>query len=134
MINRVITLVSFEGAELIKRRAHDFLEEAEKLFADGKFDLCVFSLEQYCQLIVKYQLFRLSGSFPHTHSLKLLLSELSKYKQSVRDLLSEKYIIYVGILEDAYIASRYLPREYTEVEAKELLKFVKEVFRPAVEP
>ncbi|MDP8023908.1 MAG: HEPN domain-containing protein [Nitrososphaeria archaeon] len=126
--------MSFEAAELLRKRAHEFLEEAERLLENGKFDLCVFNLEQYCQLITKYQLFRLIGSFPHTHSLKLLLNELSKHMQSVKDLLSEKNIIYIGALEDAYIASRYLPRDYEEAEARELLRFVKEVFRPAVEP
>jgi HEPN domain-containing protein len=127
-------LVSFEAAELLKKRAHDFLKEAERLMVEGKYDLCVFSLEQYYQLITKYQLFRLSGSFPHIHSLKLLLKDLSKYMESVKDLLSEKNIVYIGMLEDVYIASRYLPREYEEAEARELLRFVKEVFRPAVEP
>jgi len=36
-------------------------------------------------------------------------------------------------IEDAYIGARYLPRRYEEVEVRRLLKFVREVFKPAVE-
>ncbi len=122
-----------EAAELLRKRALDFLEEAEHLLQSGKFDIGVFSLEQYCQLMTKYELLKRTGEFPHTHSLKLLLSRLSQSKKDVQSLLTEKNIIYIGLLEDAYVASRYLPRIYDETEAEELLKFVKEVFRPVVE-
>ena len=40
---------------------------------------------------------------------------------------------YVARLEEAYIASRYLPYEYEEREVKDLYRFVVEVFRPLVE-
>ncbi len=36
-------------------------------------------------------------------------------------------------IEDAYIGSRYLPRKYEKGEVEEMLKFVKEVFKPAIE-
>ena len=67
----------------------------------------------------------LNGSFTHTRSLKLLLNEFFKYRQSVKDILPEKNMINIGMLEDAYTASRYLPREYEETEAREMLMFVK---------
>ncbi|MEM4038462.1 MAG: HEPN domain-containing protein [Nitrososphaerota archaeon] len=36
-------------------------------------------------------------------------------------------------MEDAYIGARYLPRTYEEIEVREMLRFVKEVFRRVVE-
>ncbi|MMZ70365.1 HEPN domain protein [compost metagenome] len=40
---------------------------------------------------------------------------------------------YIARLEEAYISSRYLPIEYERREAEDLLRFVKEVFKPIVE-
>ena len=45
----------------------------------------------------------------------------------------EKYLQYIARLEEAYIASRYLPHSYEESEVKSLYRFVLEVFKPAVE-
>ena len=39
----------------------------------------------------------------------------------------------IARLEEAYIASHYLPMIYEEMEARDLLRFVKEVFKPIVE-
>ena len=36
-------------------------------------------------------------------------------------------------LEEAYVASRYLPIAYKESETKDIFRFVKEVFKPIVE-
>lgn len=36
-------------------------------------------------------------------------------------------------LEDAYIGAKYLPRRYTEIEVRAMLKFVIEVFQRFVE-
>ena len=41
--------------------------------------------------------------------------------------LMDLYLIELGALEDAYIASRYLIRDYKKEEAKRLLKAVKEI-------
>jgi len=47
------TTLSFEEAEIIKRRAESFLRDAERLIMEREWDIAVFSLEQYCQLILK---------------------------------------------------------------------------------
>lgn len=43
------------------------------------------------------------------------------------------YLHYIARLEEAYIASRYLPIVYEEAEVKDLARFVEEVFRKYVE-
>jgi len=37
------------------------------------------------------------------------------------------YLFELGMLEDAYITSRYVPREFKKQEAERLMKLVKEV-------
>jgi HEPN domain-containing protein len=46
--------MSIDEAEVLKERAIAFLKNAEYLYSIGQYDLAMFSLEQYCQLILKY--------------------------------------------------------------------------------
>jgi HEPN domain-containing protein len=48
--------LSFEEAEVLKKRAEAFLRNAERLIKDKEWDLAIFNLEQFCQLILKYKL------------------------------------------------------------------------------
>lgn len=126
--------MSFEEAELLRERAENFLANAEELAAKGNYDLAAFNLEQYCQLILKYHLLVKVGTYSRTHSLLSLLRSLSTLTNSLKELLSDnKWIIMLTKIEDAYIGSRYLPRKYEKGEVEEMLKFVKEVFKPAIE-
>ncbi|MGC9174960.1 MAG: HEPN domain-containing protein [Thermoprotei archaeon] len=128
----MISMSSREAA-LLKRRAEAFLRNAQSLFESGDYDLAMFSLEQHCQLLVKYYLFYLDGTYPRTHSLTQLLRELAKHNEGVSQLLHGESYLYVTKLEDAYVASRYIPREYDREEVGPTLRFVKEVFDPVVQ-
>ncbi len=126
--------MSFEEAEILRERAEAFLRNAERLIDEGVYDLAAFNIEQYCQLLLKYKLLIKTGTYPRTHSIIRLLRELSKVSKDVEVLLkSREAIIYLTKIEDAYIGARYLPRRYEEIEVKEMLRFVKEVFRPVIE-
>ena len=125
--------MSFEEAEIIRRRAESFLRLAGRLVEEGEYDLAVFSLEQYCQLILKYKLLVKKGFYPRTHSLRRLIRELGKINEEILVLVDDvRNLHYVARLEEAYIASRYLPLIYEESEARDLLRFVEEVFKPIV--
>ena len=65
----LLPCVSFEEAELLRLRAETFLRNAERLYAEGEYDLAAFGVEQYCQLMLKYKLLLKTGAYPHTHSL-----------------------------------------------------------------
>ncbi len=126
--------MSFEEVEVLRRRAEAFLRNAERLVEEGEYDLVVFNLEQYCQLLLKYRLLILTGSYPRTHSLRRLIRELGVLEPKVLELVNNvPNLHYIARLEEAYIASRYLPITYEEKEVKDLLKFVLEVFKPLVE-
>ena len=124
---------SIEEAEILKERAYAFLRNAKRLFAEKEYDLAAFSIEQFCQLILKYKLLIKTGTYPRTHSLLRLLRELAKLAPE-KDLTKfiDSEIMFLTRVEDAYIVSRYLPRRYERREVEELLKFA-DRFREVVE-
>ena len=126
--------MSFEEAELLRRRAESFLRNALRLIEEGEADIAVFSLEQYCLLILKYKLLVYTGSYPRTHSIRLLIRELGRVDSRILVLVSDvRNLHYVARLEEAYISSRYLPYKYTIEEVKDISRFILEVFKPIVD-
>ena len=126
--------MSFEEAELLRSRAESFLRNAQRLIEEGEADIAIFSLEQYCQLILKYKLLVYTGSYPRTHSLRQLIRELGRVDPRILVLVNDvKNLHYVARLEEAYISSRYLPYKYTIEEVKDIGRFILEVFKPIVD-
>lgn len=125
--------MSFEEAEIIKRRAESFLRNADRLLKEGEYDLAIFNLEQYCQLILKYKLLIKKGSYSRVHSLRRLIQELGELNPRILELIKNVHNLhYIARLEEAYIAARYLPIIYEEHEVKDIMKFILEVFKPLV--
>ncbi|MEM0004873.1 MAG: HEPN domain-containing protein [Desulfurococcaceae archaeon] len=126
--------MSFEEAELLRSRAESFLRNAQRLIEEGEADIAIFSLEQYCQLILKYKLLVYTGSYPRTHSLRQLIRELGRVDPRILVLVNDvKNLHYVARLEEAYISSRYLPYKYTIEEVRDIGRFILEVFKPIVD-
>jgi HEPN domain-containing protein len=90
-----------------------------------------FSVEQHCQLMLKYKLLLKTGAYPRTHSLIRLVRELAKVAEGAKRLLGD--IVMLTKIEDAYIGSRCLPRRYEKEEVEAMLKYVKEKFRPVID-
>ncbi len=44
--------MSFEEVEVLRRRTHLFLRNAERFIDEGEYDLAVFNPEEYCQPIL----------------------------------------------------------------------------------
>lgn len=125
--------MSLEEANIIRRRAEAFLRNAERLISEGEWDLAVFNLEQYCQLMLKYKLLVTRGSYPRSHSLRTLIRILSQDAPELTSLIDDVgKLHYVARLEEAYVVARYLPYVFEEKEAKDLYRFVLEVFKPIV--
>ena len=123
-----------EEAEIIRRRAEAFLRNASRLLEEKEWDLVVFNLEQYMQLILRYKLLMKRGAYPKTHSLRRLIRELGEMYPEILRLVNETdKLHFIARMEEAYIVSRYLPYEYEERETRDLYKFVVEVFKPIVE-
>jgi HEPN domain-containing protein len=120
-----------EEEKRLLKRSRDFLETAEYQMSRGFYDLATFSLEQGLQLFLKAKVLAEGVDYPRTHSVRALLEILSDLvpenkKSTIKGIL-ENYLLELGMLEDAYITSRYVMREFTKQEAEKLTKAVKEV-------
>jgi len=83
---------SLEEVEIIRRRAEAFLRNAERLIVEREWDLAVFNLEQYCQLILKYKLLIARGSYPRTYSLRTLIRILGQKTPEMLELVEDENI------------------------------------------
>jgi HEPN domain-containing protein len=120
-----------EEEKRLLKRSRDFLETAEYQTSKGFYDLATFSLEQTLELFLKAKVLAEGVDYPRTHSVRALLEILSELvaenRKSVIKQVLEKYLLELGMLEDSYITSRYVMREFTKQEAEKLTKSVKEI-------
>lgn len=115
--------------EILKERSEDYLEEAERLVEEEKWDLSLVAIHQHCELLLKYISLKLNGTYPRTHSLRDLLKLLVKHEASLKSLIEEENnILRLARIEEAYISARYFPVRSGKEDVIPLLKFVKEVF------
>jgi len=125
--------VRIDEIQQLIRRSRMFFETARFQIDRGFYDLAAFSLEQALQLFLKAKLLEMGVDYPRTHSIRRLLEMLSgilsgEARERVESLL-RNYLMELGVLEDAYITSRYVVREYTRDEVERLAKVVEEVIR-----
>lgn len=95
---------------------------------EGSYDIAAFMAEQAVQLFLKSVIFELTGEVPRTHACRQLMSALRDLLgcSSLDDFIRENRSLFIR-LEEAYIGSRYLPREYEKEEAEELVHFAEKV-------
>jgi len=122
-----------EEEKNLLRRSKEFLDTAEYQTNQGFYDLAVFSLEQALQLFLKSKILAQGINYPRTHSVRELLEILSKIapenrKLTIKNIL-QKYLLELGMLEDAYITSRYIMRKFTKQETEKLTRTVKEIIK-----
>jgi len=123
-------LARFEEHRYLVERSRRFFETALMQIERGFYDLAAFSLEQSLQLYLKACLLKLGVDYPRTHSVRRLLELVAEVsgRGEVRGLL-QGFAVELGALEDAYISSRYVGREYTREEVERLRRVVEEVER-----
>lgn len=122
-----------DEAEYLFERSKQFLETAKFQIKKGFFSLAVFSLEQALQLSLKSKMLASGVDYPRTHSVRTLLEMLlelapEEERATVKQIL-DSYLLELGMLEDAYITSRYVRREFRKEEADVLMRVVKEVMK-----
>ena len=124
-----------EEEKNLLKRSTGFLETVEYQIGRGFYDLATFSLEQALQLFLKAKVLAEGADYQRIHSVRTLLELLSdlvpKNKKSTIAGILENYLLELGMLEDAYITSMYVMREFTKQEAEKLAKAVKEILKNA---
>lgn len=99
--------------ELLKRRALSFLRDARVDLDSGDYDLVLFHVEQFAQLYAKYLIYRKLGDFPKVHTLVKLLRDLARvYEDCELGKFISENLEALYLLEESYISSHYVPREY----------------------
>ena len=104
------------------------LSSAQGSLAKGDYDIAAFMAEQSLQLYLKSMLLEFAGEIPRIHALRQLLNSLKTvvYRAEQMDQFVAKNRSLLIRLEDTYINSRYVPREYDKEETKELVDFAQE--------
>ncbi|RLG40767.1 MAG: DNA-binding protein [Thermoproteota archaeon] len=110
---------------LLRRRSKAFLERAIDSLNSGDYDIASFLSEQAVQLYLKSLLLEKLGDYPRTHSISTLLSIIKEIPSCDRLMELLERSREIRLMEDAYIASRYLAREYTREEAEVLVNLQK---------
>ncbi len=116
--------------DILMKRAYGFYKTGLYQLDHGLFDLAAFSFEQYLQLFLKAILLKNGIDFPRIHGVRALLRlfiDLRKNETTRLESLMDKYELELSLLEDAYITSRYIPKEFSESEVRKLLKAVEEI-------
>jgi len=109
--------------DFLRRRAEAFLEDAKLDYERGFYDLTLFHVEQFLQLYLKYLLYRRIGDFPKTHLLTRLFKDVIEvYGDEALRRFYEENLEAIYLLEEAYITSRYIPREYDKEIAERVLQ------------
>ncbi|MBS7655802.1 HEPN domain-containing protein [Candidatus Bathyarchaeota archaeon] len=121
---------SINEVKILRRRAKAFYNRALDSLNAKDYDLASFLSEQAVQLYLKSILLKELGDYPRTHSISHIISilkKLSNYKDLINFL--EENRLAVRLMEDSYISSRYLIREFSREEAKILINIAKEVLK-----
>ena len=114
-------------AEILRKRALEFLEEAQIALERSSYDLACFLAEQALQLYLKYVLLMIVGDYPRTHSIRRLLGEIARIlgSKELEDFIKANRARLIA-LEDTYIMARYFTSEYGKEDAEDMVKLVKE--------
>ena len=120
-----------EEYEHLLRRSREFYETASLQLEKGFYGLAAFSLEQSLQLFLEAKVLERGVDYPRIHSIRRLLEILSEVvEREISNVLRElvdKYSLELASIEDAYITSRYIPREFRREEVLRLKGVIDEV-------
>ncbi len=123
-------MTKFEEVEYLLRRSKRFYETATMQMDRGFHDLAVFSLEQSLQLFLKASLLKTGIDFPRIRSVRRLLEMLHEVtdEDGIKEVL-RRFNVELGALEDAYIMSRYVARDYNRKEVERFKEVVEEIMK-----
>lgn len=114
--------------DYLLQRHKRFYETALFEMEKGYYDLAAFNLEQSLQLFLKAELLKLGVEYPRSHKVRELLNliyDITKCKE-IKSLF-ETLALELGMLEDVYITSRYLVRDFSVEEVNRLKETVDKV-------
>ncbi|MEM1584118.1 MAG: HEPN domain-containing protein [Nitrososphaerota archaeon] len=121
--------MSYSEVSLLRDRALRMLRSGKRSLLEGDYDVAAFMADQSVQLYLKSVIFELTGEVPRVHAVRQLmniLKDLMGNPNIFDEFVRENRSLLIR-LEEAYISSRYMPRNYDREEAEELLNFAEKV-------
>ncbi|MGQ9468972.1 MAG: HEPN domain-containing protein [Nitrososphaerales archaeon] len=117
--------MSYREVGLLRNRSLRMLSSAKRSLLDRDYDIAAFMADQAVQLYLKSVILELTGEVPRVHAVRQLMYALKELlgKSNLFDAFVRENRSLLIRLEEAYISSRYLPREYEREEAEELINF-----------
>ena len=118
-------MLGYREVGLLRDRSLRMLRSARRGLVDGDHDIAAFMADQAVQLYLKSVILELTGEVPRVHAVRQLmhlLKDLLSKPTPVDDFVWDNRSLLIR-LEEAYISSRYMPREYERDEAVELIDF-----------
>jgi len=107
--------------EFLKKRANEFYERAFEDIEKKRYNLAVLDFEQALQLYLKYIIGLKTGDYPKIHYLSELIEIVTElYKLDKLKQFLKNNRLAIKEIEDAYITSRYFPREFTMEETEDI--------------
>jgi HEPN domain-containing protein len=133
----VVTVGSLEHSELSRKHCRVFYEYAQQAFERCDYDTTLFMCEQAIQLCLKSILLRMLGFIPRGHGVRELLGVLSRMLREIgRMELSLRVSSFIEghrdtllLIEEAYIASRYLAKTYEREDAEKAIEAAGELIK-----
>lgn len=119
---------SIDTVNLFLKRAKNFHEAAKDQFNKGNYDLACFLSEQALQLYLKATILYLTGELLRTHSIRTLLANIFEVtNDKFFKEFSKKHRFILKLMEQAYVATRYLPTTFSAEDADAMIRVVDEV-------
>jgi len=123
--------MSHREVDLLTGRAFRMLKSARNALVTGDYDIAAFMADQAVQLYLKSVVFKSTGEIPRVHAIRQLLGILGtalSRSEEVEQFVRKNRSLLIR-LEEAYITSRYVPREYEREEVEELVNFAEEAVK-----
>ena len=118
-----------QNKNFLKERAAKFWQLAEEKHQQKEFNMSALFTEQAVQLFTKHLIYAYLGEFPKTHLISELIESLAEahQKPAIMEFYRQHSNEFLA-LEDAYITSRYIPREFNQSEADGFIRLANQYF------
>lgn len=107
-----------EEIEFLKKQSVKAYELSKRAFEEENYNWSIFLLEQAIQLLLKYLLALKVGYYPKTHRLSKLFEEVSELYPEFYEFYKKNRDTFT-VIEDSYLLSRYLGKEYEKEDVKD---------------
>jgi len=122
--------LSKSEVESLRKRSREYMETYQFHLSKNMYALAMFDLEQALQLYVKAKLLEEGVLYPKTHNVRRLLELLAEIRNdgTLKKMIKD-YAVELKLLEEAYIASRYVATEFKKDEVLKVEKVVNKVVK-----